>query len=1785
MCSKKIKLIATLVAVSLATNSIANTLIANASSLDKEVSSYLDEQNYTVIDVTEFGADPTGKLDSVQAVTKALEYAKEIEGAKKIYFPQGEYTFYPENAPKRELYVSNTVGTNQNYKIKNIGILVEDMNDVVIDGGGSHFSYHGFQTAFASIRSENVRFENFSFDYVNPKVVDVTVEETGVENRNAYRILYIPETYDYEISDNGINWYGEKSPITGQYYWTGRNAFNYTQYYDANTGETRRNGSLFSNVSNIEQLEDNRVKVTYNASEEYSDLGRVYQMRETTRDTPGAFFWESKDVEVKNVDVQYLHGFGFVGQFTENITIDGVNFKAREGSGRATAGFADFIQMSGTKGKIKITNSSFSNPHDDPINVHGTYLEVVEKIAPNKVKVRYMHNETAGFPQFYIGDEVEFFTKTTMLPVENSVAKVIDVEGPSGTSSESSLTDIIITLDKDISDEIVAGNTHVVENITYTPEVEITNNKFVETPTRGILVTTRKPVLIENNYFDGMGMSSIFISSDAHQWYESGPTNDVTIKNNIFDRSEGPVIYFGPTNQVVDENNTIHNNIVIEDNTFNIKDTTVLNGKSVGNLTFKNNIINRYNSNAKVEISSGKNELEVGETLGLTVDKQGETLSSPMFVFTGANNITIEDNKYDNGLNLRVNTSNMSNPSESINIIGDDLKINANNQKSGQGDVKYYSSNENVIKISKDGVVTAIGSGEAEVKAFVISDTRVYESNTITFNVSGDGNISGGDEEVNLELSNEWSIVREDNSKWELLSDKSLKVMTSGGSLWATGNSANNIFLSEIVESSNEYTVTTKMSGKTQSGYEESGIVIYSDDDNYVAIQRKHNNGSPSIKIVTENEGQANESREVAEIDSNDIYFKLERSNDSFKGYYSVDGSEWIQVGDELSNSGISGDAKVGILTANPNASHEFIFSEFKVNDKEINFGQEVAREGFGLWNLDINGADLLSDFNNNTESYNAVVPSGIEYINVDLEAIESNTKIEIYSDDEKIAEGVGTLKSDISIDNSVESKNISIKLTSNSGETKTYSIKLDRFKDSESKLSNIIVSGIEGMPAFSDNRYFYTANGSTTSDTMNVTLESKSPNSKLIVLVNGEIISNKEGNSFNRDIKLVTGINSVQVYSIAEDGISKSMYRLSVIRRESNDVSLSELKVNGNLLEGFASDKFNYSYNVDKNVESINIETIKNGENSKVEIFNGNVKFEGQNADVPIALGTNTIIVKVTSEDYSKINYYRVLVNRQFEGNAALENLEVEGIELTPEFDPNVNSYSGVLPSGVNIAKIKARTVENNANIAISLEGEEKIYKTNEEEAAFYIENENSIVSVSVQAEDGTVKEYKINLGVTSSLQIDKEQMTVIATSEHPNVGTEGVASFAIDDNISTIWHTKYSPKDELPQSITVELGGKYLIDKYEYLPRQSGGTNGIITKYQLQISTDGEKFKTVAKGTWSSDTSKKVIEFDESMATHVRLVALQGIGGFASAAELNVFEKDTIPNSPSNLEIKDKYDDSATISWEKPEDDYGIIGYTIFKDGKVIDEVSADTFEYKLDDLDKFKENSIEVAAKNRQGKLSKKINLNISLGDLEEDNNVDKSILQALVDKVEGLDSTKYIPSTWIPFANALEAANTVLSNENVTEEEVNEVYNTLLKAYLGLRLTPDKSLLEELIKEVESIDLTQYTAKSAKVVEKALEKANKVLKNEESTQEEVDLALAKLKEAKNSLIASDSTSKTDSSSTSSSNNSGSNENLNSNKLPKTGTAGGAVGTLISGIAALLGGLGLSRKKNGK
>lgn len=119
-------------------------------------------ENNHVIYVTDFGADPSGKTDSTEAVIRTLEQAKkfrqqDLEKGITLDFPKGVYHFYPDRAEGRELYVFNTVGADPEYKNKKIGILVEDLSHITIEENDSHFIFHGKMTVFATIRREIIR--------------------------------------------------------------------------------------------------------------------------------------------------------------------------------------------------------------------------------------------------------------------------------------------------------------------------------------------------------------------------------------------------------------------------------------------------------------------------------------------------------------------------------------------------------------------------------------------------------------------------------------------------------------------------------------------------------------------------------------------------------------------------------------------------------------------------------------------------------------------------------------------------------------------------------------------------------------------------------------------------------------------------------------------------------------------------------------------------------------------------------------------------------------------------------------------------------------------------------------------------------------------------------------------------------------------------------------------------------------------------------------------------------------------------------------------------------------------------------------------------------------------------------------------------------------------------------------------------------------------------------------------------------------------------------------------
>ncbi|MFI6080901.1 Ig-like domain-containing protein [Streptomyces sp. NPDC051217] len=689
----------------------------------------------TVVDVTAFGADPTGGRDSAGAVAKAMRQAKRVKGPVRVLFPRGTYQIYPEHAERRELYVSNTVGADQTYRDKRIGILAEDMHDLTIDGDGSHLQFHGLMTTFAVIRSRDVVVEDFSYDVTAPKVVDATVSDSGVSDGKAYRVLTVPPGNGFSVADSHVTWLGEKSPATGEPYWSGVDGMDYTQIHDPGEQRSRRGDNpLFSDVASVKDLGGDRLRIDYSTSAAPTDRGLVYQMRETTRDTPSALFWESRDVTVRGLEARYLHGFGFVGQFSENITVEDNEFRTDPASGRSTAAFADFVQMSGVGGRVKVTGNVFDGAHDDAINIHGTYLEVTGRPAdPKALTLAYKHPETAGFPQFYPGDEVEIVDKRTMAPVPGPTPRVVSVDGPSGKDHDKPLTTMTVTFDRAVPSSVTAGN-FVVENTTYTPSVTVSGNTFRNIPTRGILVTTRKPVVIKDNVFDGMTMASVFISSDAYQWYESGPVKDVLISRNTFLRPASPVILVEPTNQVVDPATPVHHNIRIRDNTFRTGDVRLLDAKSVSGISFERNKISRLDRDTAFAAGTTNPCPAPGTTTRVRAVPKASAYTTSLFAYRGSSGALIEDNRFDNGLNLRADL----NATDAAQVTGDEVVLDTDNILPLLPSTRWSSSDPGVATVDRNGEVTAERAGETTITPRTSSQLGTVSGAPVTLTVGGD---------------------------------------------------------------------------------------------------------------------------------------------------------------------------------------------------------------------------------------------------------------------------------------------------------------------------------------------------------------------------------------------------------------------------------------------------------------------------------------------------------------------------------------------------------------------------------------------------------------------------------------------------------------------------------------------------------------------------------------------------------------------------------------------------------------------------------------------------------------------------------------------------------------------------------------------------------------------------------------------------------------------------------------------------------------------------------------
>ena len=122
-----------------------------------------------------------------------------------------------------------------------------------------------------------------------------------------------------------------------------------------------------------------------------------------------------------------------------------------------------------------------------------------------------------------------------------------------------------------------------------------------------------------------------------------------------------------------------------------------------------------------------------------------------------------------------------------------------------------------------------------------------------------------------------------------------------------------------------------------------------------------------------------------------------------------------------------------------------------------------------------------------------------------------------------------------------------------------------------------------------------------------------------------------------------------------------------------------------------------------------------------------------------------------------------------------------------------------------------------------------------------------------------------------------------------------EGDASYLVDGDPSTIWHTMYSiTLAKYPHWVDFDAGKQKVIKGFSYLARQDGSLNGCIKDYEIYVSNDNKNWgEPVAKGSFEKTAKLQKVMFGKPVkARYVRLRALNEQSGqdYASGAEFTL-------------------------------------------------------------------------------------------------------------------------------------------------------------------------------------------------------------------------------------------------------------------------------------------------------
>lgn len=500
------------------------------------------------------------------------------------------------------------------------------------------------------------------------------------------------------------------------------------------------------------------------------------------------------------------------------------------------------------------------------------------------------------------------------------------------------------------------------------------------------------------------------------------------------------------------------------------------------------------------------------------------------------------------------------------------------------------------------------------------------------------------------------------------------------------------------------------------------------------------------------------------------------------------------------------------------------------------------------------------------------------------------------------------------------------VKVTSEDGsKSKEYVLKIAIDLTADTTLVSLAIDKGYYEPEFQSNIKVYDAYEYVDTDYIVVTATPTSSDSKVT--------------SGNGMVPLESQDTHHEIVITAEDGTT-DLYVLNIHKTILREEGLADLSLNGlnpdscgtkkcMMAPSFDTDVTSYSITVPNDYTELDISAIPMNDQQTIKFKKGESYFENYS----LMLGKNEILIEVYDGMMKKTKTYTLIVNRAKSSNNYLQSLYVDGYDLSPSFEKQIQEYTIYVDS--DVAEVSISAIPEDQNATTSING----YN--------YLTDGNNDATIDVKAADGSVRTYIVHIikapeynsylknitvstgifwDLTPKFQSTTFEYTTTITSVYDKAVVEAVAvdptteisgtgeyQLTTGTNLVTLVATA---KDGSTSTYTVSIVklannnvdlANLIVEEGNLSPTFDKGT----TKYDISVPSDTEKLTIQAIP--AEKTSTVTITGNEHLVTGTNLVNIIVMNQDKTASktyQLTVYKS---PSDNNDLDgIKVSHDDT---------------------------------------------------------------------------------------------------------------------------------------------------------------------------------------------------------------------------------------------------------------------------------